>query len=69
MASIRYKGRNFSSGQALGAALKRDMQQALERQLRSAAASSGVRLLKTASGYSFEGTPEQIARFHQRMGR
>lgn len=67
--SIRYKGRSFSSSQSLRAALQRDMKQAVERQIRSAAASSGVRLRKTSSGYEFEGTPEQIARLRQRISK
>lgn len=64
---FRYKGRSFSSANSLTNALKRDVQQTVERQVRSAASGSGARLRKTSQGYEIEGTPAQIERFNRRF--
>lgn len=64
---FRYKGRTFGSAQSLGAALKRDVAQTLDRNLRNAASGTGARIRKTGQGYEIEGTPEQIARFNRRI--
>ena len=64
---FRYKGRSFGSAQSLGAALKRDMAQTVERAVRNAASGSGARVRKTAQEYEIEGTPEQLARFNRRV--
>jgi hypothetical protein len=64
---FRYKGRNFGSAQSLGAALKRDVAQTVDRAVRNVASGSGARVRKTAQGYEIEGTPEQLARFNRRV--
>lgn len=64
---FRYKGRSFGSAQSLGAALKREMAQTVDRALRSAASSSGARIRKTGQGYEIEGTPNQLVRFNRRL--
>lgn len=64
---FRYKGRSFGSAQSLGAALKRDMAQTVDRALRGAASASGAQIRKTGKGYEIEGTPDQLARFNQRL--
>jgi len=48
---LRYKGRSFGSAQSLGAALKRDIAQTVDRALRSAASASGAHIRKTGQGY------------------
>lgn len=64
---FRYKGRSFGSSQSLGAALKRDMAQTVDRALRGAASASGAYVRKTGQGYELEGTPDQLARFQRRF--
>lgn len=64
---FRYKGRTFNSAQSLNSALKRDMNQAVERSIRSAASGAGARVRKTGQGYSVEGSEEQLARFNRRL--
>ncbi len=64
---FRYKGRSFGSAQSLGAALKRDMAQTVDRALRGAASASGAHIRKTGKGYEIEGTPDQQARFNRRL--
>lgn len=67
MMKFRYKGRSFGSAQSLGAALKRDMAQSVDRALRSAASASGAHIRKTGQGYEIEGTPDQLAHFNRRI--
>ena len=46
MLKFKYKGRSFSSGRSLANAMQRDMNQAVERKIRSAASASGTRVRK-----------------------
>lgn len=47
MIKLKYKGRTFTNGHSLANAMTRDMNQQIERNLRQAAAASGVRVRKT----------------------
>lgn len=64
---FRYKGGSFGSAQSLGAALKRDMAQTVDRALRSAASASGAHIRRTGQGYEIEGTSDQLVRFNRRI--
>ncbi|WP_298922403.1 hypothetical protein [uncultured Roseobacter sp.] len=66
---IKYKGRTFSSGQSLANAIKRDINQSLERKVRQAAAASGTRVRKTSGGFEIEGNAQHMSRFYNRLGR
>lgn len=66
---IKYKGRSFSSGRSLASAITRDFKNEYERRMRSAAAATGVRLVRTAQGLRAEGTVEQLKRFNNRLAR
>lgn len=67
--TIRYKGRTFSSGQALANAMTRDLNQAVERKVRQAASSSGLRVRRTSKGLEAYGDSAKMSRFHNRLGR
>jgi len=67
MIKMKFNGRTFTNGRSLADAMVRDMNQKIERNLRQAAASSGVRMKKTAKGFEFEGSPENINRLQQRL--
>lgn len=67
--AIRYKGRTFSSGQALANAMTRDLNQALERKVRHAASSSGLRVRRTSKGLEVYGDAAKLNRFHNRIGQ
>lgn len=69
MLKIKYKGRSFSSGQSLANAMQRDMNQAVERKIRSAASASGTRVRKTSKGFVVEGDAARMDRFHNRLSR
>ena len=69
MTKIKYKGRTFSNGRSLANAMIRDMNQQIERSVRQAAASSGVRVRKTHEGFEIEGEAQRIERFHKRLGK
>lgn len=64
---FRYKGRSFSSASSLTNAVQRDLQQTVDRQVRTAASGSGARLRKTRDGYEIEGTAAQLERFNRRF--
>jgi hypothetical protein len=66
---IKYKGRTFSSGQSLSNAIKRDINQSIERKVRQAAAGSGARVRKTRKGFEIEGDAQHMTRFYRRLGR
>lgn len=66
---IKYKGRTFSSGQSLANAIKRDLNQSIERKVRQAAAASGTRVRKTSKGFEIEGDVQRMNRFYNRLGR
>ena len=68
MLKFKYKGRSFSSGQSLANAM-RDMNQAVERKIRSAASASGARVHKTSNGFEIEGDAVRMERFHSRLAR
>lgn len=67
--SIKYKGRTFSSGQSFANAIKRDINQSIERKVRQAAAISGAHVRKTSKGFEIEGDVQRINRFYDRLGR
>lgn len=69
MIKIKYKGRNYSSGRSLANAMQRDMNQTVERTIRSAASASGARVRKTAKGFEVEGNAEHMDRFYNRLTR
>ena len=52
---MKYKGRTFTNGRSLANAITRDMNQQVERRVRQAAASSGVRIRKVHKGFEIEG--------------
>lgn len=66
---IKYKGRTFSSGQSLANAIKRDINQSIERKVRQAAAASGTSVRKTTDGFMIEGDVQHMDRFYNRLGR
>ncbi len=66
---IKYKGRTFSSGQSLANAIKRDINQSIERKVRQAAAASGTQVRKTTNGFTIEGDAQHMDRFYNRLGR
>lgn len=67
--AIKYKGRSFHSGQALANAMKRDINQSIERKVRQAASSSGARVRRTSKGLEIEGQASNLQRFYNRLGR
>jgi hypothetical protein len=67
--AIKYKGRSFHSGQALANAMKRDINQSIERKVRQAASSSGAKVRKTSKGFEVEGQANNLERFYNRLGR
>lgn len=69
MLKFKYKGRSFSSGKSLANAMQRDMNQAVERKIRSAASASGARVRKTSQGFEVEGDAARMDRFHNRLAR
>lgn len=69
MFKVKYNGRTFSSSRALVDAMQRDMQNAIERKIRNAAASSGLTVHKKQSGYEVSGDAEKLGRFYSRLGR
>ena len=69
MLTIKYKGRRFSSGQALANVIKRDAEEALERQVRQAAGATGASVRKTARGLEVSGDATKMARFYRRLGQ
>jgi hypothetical protein len=69
MLKFKYKGRGFSSGKSLANAMQRDMNQAVERKIRSAASASGTRARKTSKGFEVEGDAACMGRFHNRLAR
>lgn len=69
MLKFKYKGRSFSSGKSLANAMQRDMNQAVERKIRSAASASGARVRKTSQGFEVEGDAVRMDRFHDRLAR
>lgn len=66
---MKYKGRSYSSGRALANAMQRDVNQQIERNIRSAASCSGVRVKKTHKGLEVVGDAEKLNRFYRRLGR
>jgi hypothetical protein len=69
MIKMKYKGRTFTNGRSLANAMTRDMNQQVERTVRQAAASSGVRVRKTLKGFDVEGDTDRMDRFHKRLGK
>ena len=69
MLKLKYKGRTFSNGRSLANAMTRDLNSEIERKMRQAASSSGVRLRKTHKGFEIEGDANSMARFNNRIGR
>lgn len=49
--------------------MQRDMNQAVERKIRSAASASGTRVRKTSQGFEVEGDAAHMDRFHSRLAR
>lgn len=66
---MKYNGRSYSSGRALANAMKRDVNQKLERNIRSAASCSGVRVKKTHKGIEVVGDSDKLNRFYRRLGK
>lgn len=64
---MTYKGRTVTSGRALANAITRDIEQHIEREVRRAGCSSGVRVRKTSKGFEVEGEPEKIERFYKKL--
>ena len=69
MIKMKYKGRTFTTGRSLANAMTRDMNQQVERTVRQAAVSSGVRVRKTHKGFEVEGDADHMDRFHKRLGK
>lgn len=69
MIKMKYKGRTFTNGRSLADAMNRDMNQQIERSVRQAAASSGVRVRKTHKGFEVDGDAGNMDRFHKRLGK
>ena len=69
MIKMKYKGRTFTNGRSLANAMTRDFNNEIERKVRQAAASSGVRVRKTHKGYELEGDAHSMTRFNNRLGR
>ena len=68
MMKLKYKGRTFTNGRSLANAMTRDFNQEVERKLRQAASSSGLRIRKTDKGLEVEGDAANMDRFYQRLG-
>lgn len=69
MIKMKYKGRTFTNGRSLANAMTRDFNNEIERKVRQAAASSGVRVRKTHKGFELEGDANSMTRFNNRLGR
>lgn len=69
MLKMKYKGRTFSNGRSLANAMQRDFNNEIERKVRQAASSSGVRVRKTHKGFELEGDAASMTRFNNRIGR
>lgn len=69
MLKFKYKGRTFSSARALADAMQRDIQNAAEQRVRSAASASGLSIRKTSSGLEVSGDANRMGRFYDRLGR
>ena len=69
MMKLKYKGRTFTNGRSLANAITRDFNQEVERKLRQAASSSGLRVRKTHKGFEVEGNAANMDRFYKRLGR
>lgn len=69
MMRLKYKGRTFTNGRSLANAMTRDFNQEVERKLRQAASSSGLRVRKTHKGLEVEGDAANMDRFYKRLGR
>lgn len=69
MMKLKYKGRTFTNGRSLANAMTRDLNQEVERKLRQAASSSGLRVRKTHKGLEVEGDAANMDRFYKRLGR
>lgn len=69
MMKLKYKGRTFTNGRSLANAMTRDFNQEVERKLRQAASSSGLRVRKTHKGLEVEGDAANMDRFYKRLGR
>lgn len=63
---MRLNGRRTTSATQLQRELKRSMERHVEDSLKKAAG-PGVRMKKTHTGYTFEGTPEQVERMAKRL--
>lgn len=68
-AMMKYKGRTFTNSRSLANAMTRDFNQEVERKLRQAASSSGLRVRKTHKGLEVEGDTASMDRFYKRLGR
>lgn len=68
MIRFKYKGRSFSNARSLTQAMVRDVEQTWERNVRSAAAATGVRVTKTVKGLEVRGSAPGMSRFHRRLG-
>jgi hypothetical protein len=69
MATVKYKGRSFSSARSLANAMQRDLQSAYEQRVRQAAATSGLSVRKTSQGLELSGSGANMGRFCNRLGR
>lgn len=69
MIKFKYKGRTFSNSRSLASAMQREFNQEVERKVRQAASSSGVRVRKTHKGFEIEGDASSMSRFNSRIGR
>lgn len=69
MIKMKFKGRTFNNARSLANAITRDLNQKIERNVRQAAATSGVRVRKTHTGIKIEGDAEHMERFHKRLKR
>lgn len=69
MLKLKYNGRTFTNGRSLADAMTRDFNQGIERKIRQAASSSGVRVRKTHKGFEIEGEAEKMNRFSNRLGQ
>ncbi|MEL6243484.1 MAG: hypothetical protein AAGJ84_15190 [Pseudomonadota bacterium] len=69
MIKMKYKGRTFTNGRSLANAMTRDFNNEIERKVRQAATSSGVRVRKTHKGFELEGDANSMTRFNNRLGR
>ncbi|MGZ9812453.1 hypothetical protein ACXN5S_18485 [Pseudoroseicyclus sp. H15] len=68
MISFKYKGRTYTNGRSLTAALNKDLKDEYERKIRQAASASGVRVQRTSRGFQFTGDANSMARMNKRLG-